>query len=182
MENDEGQIFQLIIILKNIMKKQNAVIGMVVVLILISGAFYGGMQYGLKSVADKAKAQFVQGGRNFGGANGNSQRLAGGANQNQGGNIGGQNMRGGADGGGGFITGQITSKDDTSITIKTNDGGSRIVFFSEKTGVDKSVSGASSDLSVGQQIMINGKTNADGSVVAQAIQIRPAKSINQPAQ
>ncbi len=159
------------------MKKQNLVIMLVVGLVLLGGSFYVGMQYGAKNVS---KAQLAQqssrnGSGNFGGGANVGQRGAAG----QGAQGGGQ--RGGANAGGSFATGQIVAKDDTSITIKTNDGGSKIVFFSGSTGIDKSVSGTNSDLSVGQQVTVSGKASADGSVVAQSIQIRPTQPA-QPAQ
>ncbi len=152
------------------MKKQTLVIGVVLALVLLGGSFYGGMQYGARNTA--AKSQSTAGGRNFGGAIGAGQRGAAGQGMQSG------SQRSGANTGGGFTVGQIVSKDDTSVTVKTNDGGSKIIFFSSSTSIDKSVSGASSDLSVGQQITANGKINPDGSVVAQNIQIRPT----QPAQ
>ncbi len=154
------------------MQKKNIVIGVVVGLVLIAGSFYGGMQYGIKNVA---KSQVVQGGRNSAGNfAGGGQRMAGQGGQRAGGAQGGGIGNGGA---GDFTAGEIIAKDDTSATIKTRDGGSKIVFFSDKTLIDKSVVGATGDLNVGQQITVNGKTSADGSVIAQNIQIRPIQAV-----
>ena len=152
------------------MKKQNLVIAIVVGVVLITGTFYGGMQYGIKNTA---KSQVMQGSRNSASAfAGGGQRTAGQGGQRAGGTQGGGMSNGGA---GDFAAGEIISKDGTSATIKTRDGGSKIVFFSDKTLVDKSVSGVTGDLSIGQQITVNGKASTDGSVVAQNIQIRPSQ-------
>jgi len=143
------------------MNKQNHIISMIAIVIVIAGgAFYGGMQYAGKKAATQV-AQNKNGG-SFGGQRaGGGQRPAG-------------MQGGGANGGAGdFASGEIISKDDTSATIKTRGGGSKIVFFSDKTSIDKSVSGVAGDLSIGQQITVNGKTGADGSLIAQSIQIRP---------
>ena len=77
---------------------------------------------------------------------------------------------------GGFATGDIISHDDTGITIKMRDGSTKIILVPASAVVLKSSSGAPSDLSVGQSVTVTGATNADGSINAQTVQIRPAGS------
>lgn len=87
--------------------------------------------------------------------------------------------------GGGFVTGEIISKDDKSVTIKLRDprqpdgqGGSKIIFLSASTSIMKSILGSLGDITVGEQITATGNTNADGSITAQSIQMRPMIPIN----
>ena len=155
------------------MQKKNIIICAIIIFAVGSVAFYGGMQY----EKSKFKTGQMASGENF---SGNNRRI--GANSDQRGMMdgqrdgqnGGQRM-GGANGAGGFIGGEIISKDDKSITVKSQDGNSKIIFFSDSTTVGKTVDGSASDLSTGQQVMVNGKTNADGTIAAQNIQIRPAQ-------
>jgi hypothetical protein len=121
------------------------------VIVVGGGAFYGGMKY-------------VQGqspNRQF------AANIGAGFRNGQG--------RGGTNGGG-FTSGEIISKDDKSITVKMRDGGSKIVFYSNKTEVSKFVGGTATDLEVGKNASINGTANQDGSIVAQSIQLRPVPS------
>lgn len=67
--------------------------------------------------------------------------------------------------------GEIISKDDSSITVKLSDDSSKIVIFSDSTGINKSEEGLIEDLSEGVQVMVVGQTNSDGSVTARNIQI-----------
>lgn len=69
--------------------------------------------------------------------------------------------------------GQIVSIDATSLTVKLNDGSTKIVLFSDKTQINKASSGAKTDLVNGTQIAVFGTENSDGSVTAQSIQLNP---------
>lgn len=74
---------------------------------------------------------------------------------------------------GDLLVGQVTAKEENNVTIKIQDGGSRIVYFSDSTGIGKSVQGSAEDLQSGQQVTISGKANQDGTFAAQNIIIRP---------
>ena len=127
------------------MKKIIAII--IGAVILSGGSFYAGMKY------DQSKNPPISANR-FGG------------------NGGQRGARGGA-GGGGFVSGEILSKDATGITIKLQDGGSKIILLSGTTPVMKSTSGTTQDLAVGTQVTVIGSANTDGSITAQSVQIRP---------
>ena len=135
-------------------KMENVIIlGIVLILIVGAGSFFGGMKYGqskgLPSRQDMAER--------FGGANG--------------GQPGQRNANGKS---GGFVTGEIISKDEKSITIKTPNNGSKIVSLSSSTTITKSTDGTAGDLENGKTVMVSGTTNTDGTVTAQNVQIRPA--------
>ena len=122
-----------------------------VALIVGSGAFYGGMKYDQSKVSADRQARIQQ----FGGGNG----------------FGGQRGTRGVNGGG-FVSGEILSKDDKSVTIKMRDGGSKIVFLSDSTEISKLSEGAMNDLEIGKSITVTGAANSDGSVTARTIQLR----------
>jgi hypothetical protein len=79
-------------------------------------------------------------------------------------------------GGNGLISGEVISKDETSITVKLRDGGSKIVFLTAQTPVMKSVAGILGDVNTGATVIVTGKANPDGSIAADSVQIRPAGS------
>lgn len=131
----------------------------IVILVVGAGSFYGGMKY-----AQSKKS-----------TNGGSSNFRTGLG-------GGFNRTGNRQAGTGFATGEIIAKDDKSITIKLRDGGSKIIFYSDSTEIGKFVNGASNDLEVGKTVMVNGKTNQDGSITAQSLQIRPITPPVAPSQ
>ena len=142
------------------MKNKIIIIAVATVLIVGAGAFYGGMKY--QQGKDSSLAQ------NF---SGQRMRAGNGAGNFQGGVQGGG--RGGAQAGAGFINGEIIAKDDKSVTIKLGDGGSKIVFYSASTQMQKMADMSLGDLAIGQQVVANGTVNSDGSVTAKTIQLRP---------
>lgn len=130
-----------------------------IIAVVIAGvSFFGGVKY------DQSKNAAVSGtNSNFASQNGQA-RMNGTVGQR-----GGARMMGG-----GAASGSIISKDATSITISLRDGGSKIVFLSPSTTINKMTTGTSSDLIVGKEVSVNGTPNADGSVNALSIQLRSA--------
>ncbi len=71
------------------------------------------------------------------------------------------------------VNGDIISQDDKSITVKLNDGSSKIVLLSDKTSINEATQAAKTDLQVGKKVAVFGSENSDGSVTAQSIQLNP---------
>jgi len=149
----------------------NKIIPVVIAVVVVvgGGAFFGGMKYaeskGPRGAFAQADFQNLQ---NLSPEE-RQQRI-----QQLGANAG--EFRGGSGGnrsGGGFTAGEIISKDDKSVTVKLQDGGSKIIFLSDSTEITKSAKGTLGDLEVGENVSINGTANSDGSVTAQSIQLRP---------
>jgi len=139
-----------------------------VIIIVGAGAFYAGMKYdqskntganlsasALANMTPEQRQTLFQ-----------QRQQAGGTN----------NQRGAIRANGNFAAGEIIAKDDKTITIKLQDGGSKIVFLSDTTPITKSAEGTSADLTIGQQVTASGTANSDGSLTAQNIQIRPAQA------
>jgi hypothetical protein len=115
--------------------------------------------------AQASHARLARGAGNFAQFNGAAGGQAGAA-------------RGARGAGGGFVTGSVIAKDDKSVTVQVMGGGSKIVFFTDKTEVMKSATGTAADLVNGTQVIITGAGNPDGSVNATSIQIRPTPPAN----
>lgn len=125
---------------------KNNFIGVILVIILVgAGAFFGGMKY--------QESQQRASGRQFNGALGSRT----------GGNRTGFRP----------VSGEIISSDDKSVTVKLQDGGSKIVLVSDKTTINKAVQATRTDLTVGQKVAVFGQENPDGSVTSQNIQLNP---------
>lgn len=127
-------------------------------LVIGGGSFFGGLQYQKSQVKTNASAQGARGGRLF---------VAGGPG------MAGRN-------GAGFATGQVVSKDATSLTVKLANGGSSVVFYSTSTRIGKMTEGTIADVETGSEVTIQGASNADGSMTATSIQLRPAET-NRPS-
>jgi hypothetical protein len=134
------------------MKKENnsrIILGIVGIIVLV-GVFYVGVSYGKSQIPVRD-----QGAQAFGSGN-----FAGGA--------GTRGTRTGE-----FTTGEIISKDATSMTVKLLAGGSKIIFLNSSAKITKSVDGSLADLAIGTQVSVSGTLNPDGSINGQSVQIRP---------
>jgi len=83
----------------------------------------------------------------------------------------GQNQASRFGGGSRPVSGQIIKKEADSITVKTQNGSTRIVFFTDKTNIGKTTKAEISDLKENETVFIVGQENSDGSITAQNIQI-----------
>lgn len=119
----------------------------IAIIVVGAGAFYGGMKY-----QQTKKPVFTA--RN-GAAGGTFLGRTG---------AGGNNV----------VSGVILSEDSNSITVQQRTGGNKIVILPGSAQIGKFVTGTTADLSVGQNVMVVGTGNSDGSVTAQDVQIRPA--------
>ena len=145
---------------------QNKILSIIIIIaaVVSGGSFYAGVKYG-----QSKNSAIIRGtGESFnfsGNGTGAGSRV-----------VGQRTTRGAGNSNGGIAVGEIISKDDKSITIKLRDGGSKIIFLSNSTSVMKTVDGSATDLEVSEQITALGSPNPDGSITAQSIQIRPARS------
>lgn len=136
----------------------------IVALVVGVAAFWGGMQYS-QSRRSAAFRQFADGqGEPQGFRRGNVA-------------IGNRN-------GNGFrpVNGEIIASDDKSITVKLQDGSSKIIIISDNTQINKAETVSKSDLADGQTVAVFGQENSDGTVTAQSIQLNPEfRNIPQPS-
>lgn len=143
------------------MKNKNLIIGVIIILVIGAAGFFTGMQYQKSKVPsfrgeqDSFRGQFRQAGDH----------------QSQSGQDG---FRGRFAGQGRPISGEIIAKDNQSITVKIQEGGSKIIFISGETLVRKTDQGSLDDLTEGTQVVIFGSENDDGSITAENIQLNPS--------
>jgi hypothetical protein len=142
------------------MKNNSLVITVLVALLTLGGGFFAGMKY------QQIKRAGAFG--NF--AGGQGQR---GTNGTQNGRAIGNGFR--------PVNGNILSIDDKGITVKLNDGSSKIILISDTTSINNVQAATKTDLKTGQTVMVVGQTNSDGSVSAQNIQINPIIREPEPA-
>lgn len=165
--------------ISNGMKKILPII-IVVIILVGASAFYSGMKYQQsQSTGSKAQGNF-QNFRNLTPEQRQQMIEQGGANLPGGSTAG----RTGNRTAGNLARGEIIAKDDKSITIKLGgqDGGSKIIFFSDATKITKSAEGLSSDLEIGKTVMVGGQQNSDGSMTAETIQLNSLTPSTQSSQ
>ena len=77
----------------------------------------------------------------------------------------------GGNGAGGFTRGNIIAQDSGSITVKLDDGSTKIILIPGSATIAVAQTGTASDLAVGKDVTVIGATNSDGTVTATQIQI-----------
>lgn len=132
------------------MNSKSILIIIVVAFVVAAGSFFAGIKYQQtqRNSQFRRLGQFTPSGQS--GLRGNPGR---------------QNFR--------PVTGEITSVDDKSITVKMPDGSSRIVILAASTEINKASTASANELKIGEKVSVFGTANPDGSVTAQNIQLNP---------
>jgi len=155
----------------------NKILFIACLVVAIAGGFFAGTRYS----SGKNVASLSGGMRNFQDFQNMSQeerqRMA---KEMGNGNLEKRGFTDGQQSGANFINGEIISKDNESITVETRGSrqaenqteGSKIIFFSDTTEISKFIAGNGDDLRTGANVMISGRTNSDGSITAETIQLR----------
>jgi hypothetical protein len=122
----------------------------IVIIIVGAGAFYGGMKYQQNKISSQRPS---------------FQNLSPEQRQQFAQRVGRTGVN--------FLSGEVISKDEKSLTLKLPDGSTKIVFFSGSTQISKATEGTIDDIGIGKQIMVSGDQNPDGSYTARIIQLSP---------
>jgi hypothetical protein len=148
------------------------IVAAVVVVLVGAGALAIGLNMG-KSQAAGGGRFGGQGAGGFGGQGGGADTggPGGGFRGGQGRGFGGfgrgmggpSGFRQGANGQA-FLSGKVISKDKTSVTVSLPQGGSKTVYLSGSTNIQKVSKGAPADISVGETVTAVGTATSDGSV------------------
>lgn len=129
----------------------------VVVVAVGLGCLFGGRAWGAGGSDHNGKNQAE--GQNWGNGNGPSGMPGNGSGQ-----FAGRN-------GGGMVSGSIIAVDGTSITVQTNDGSTKIVLVGSSATISLVTKGSTSDLKTGENVVVSGTTNTDGTVTANSIRL-----------
>ncbi len=126
------------------------------IIVGIGGVFYAGMVYGKRTTTTRGQFSNIQFSSNQSGLRGMGTRL-------------GMNTA--------FTTGEILSKDSKSVTIKMQDGSTKIALVASSTQIVKSSTASFGDIVTGLNVTITGTANNDGSITAKNVQIRSVGDI-----
>src|SRR4030042_6243247 len=74
---------------------------------------------------------------------------------------------------GGMTLGEVISLDEKSMTVKMQDGGTKMIILGDSTIYTKTQNIERSELSIGNQVRVSGNANSDGSITAHNVQINP---------
>jgi hypothetical protein len=144
-------------------KNTMLIVAVLLIIVALGSGFFAGMQYqkSQNPFANAGGGQYAN--RNFGAGAAGGQGFAG---------------RGTGAGGGQRFTpvrGQILSLGSNTLTVKQQDGTTKIVVIGTSTTFVNTQKAAISDLKTGDTVMVVGGANSDGSITASDIQINPVQ-------
>ena len=138
------------------------VIGVIIVIVVAGGSFYGGMVYG----QSQGQAAGLPNGAGLAGG------PPGGYSPGQGGPgaMPGQGQQGRGNG----LVGEISEIGSGYIVVTDTNGTQTKVQVSDTTLIEKNASVKLADLAKGDTVMISGTQGSDGTLTARSVQVAPA--------
>jgi hypothetical protein len=82
--------------------------------------------------------------------------------------------------GGNMVSGSIIAADSTSITVKTGNGSTKIILVSGSTSISLVAAGSIADLKTGENVVVTGSANDDGTVTAANIRLGESLMLDGP--
>jgi hypothetical protein len=152
-------------------KALKVILGVVVVVVIAAGSFYGGMVFGKSQASASAATVPMNFPEGF-------QPPDGAALPGDGAGRLGARGQGGAAGGfavqPGMIFGEIQSIDGDILLVVDANGAQKRVQVTNTTLIEKNASVEVTDLVTGETVIVSGSENDDGSVTARSVQVAPA--------
>jgi hypothetical protein len=96
--------------------------------------------------------------------------------------VGNAPSQGGRPDGAGGTMGSVASVEGNVVTITKQDGSSVRVQIAESTLIEKNMTVTLADLTVGEQVIVSGTANEDGSITARSIQSLRGMAASAPAE
>jgi hypothetical protein len=165
---------------KTMNKPLKIILGVILVLVIAAGSFYGGMVFGKNQSAASAATVPMNFPEGF-------QPPDGAALPGDGTGRFGARGQGGAAGDfaaqPGMIFGEIQSIDGDTLLIVDANGAQKSVQVTKTTLIEKNASVEITDLATGEIVIVSGSENDDGSVTARSVQVAQAgRMLGGPAQ
>jgi len=151
------------------MKLDYILIFIISLVVVASGAFYGGDRYGTAQAKKDATSAAVtlstsgDGPVTISGQTGTTFGASG--------NTGNRSF--GASGGMRPTSGTVASINSSGFSVTSQDGSATNVSVTASTTMDKTTTATLSDLAVGTTVMVFGNAGSDGTIAATSVQINP---------
>ncbi|MBN1659674.1 MAG: hypothetical protein JXA93_14810 [Anaerolineae bacterium] len=149
------------------------VLGVILVVAIAAGSFYGGMVYG----QGQAQASVPVPGSDTSDWVASGQGMPAGMPQGMPGDAG---QRGSRDAQGGMISGEIVSIDDDQLTLQDSSGKEIQVYVTDTTLIQKQADVTVADLEEGETVIVSGSQGTDGSITARMVQVSSMGSFGLP--
>ncbi len=151
-------------------KTWRILLAVVLVVAACGGGFWAGTQYEANRIRQNPAALFQRDGAMP--AEPYADRTA---------PVGNAPSQGGRPDGAGGTMGTVASVEGNVVTITKQDGSSVRVQTAESTLIEKSMTVTLAELTVGEQVIVSGTTNEDGSITARSIQSLRGMAASAPA-